>query len=49
LTERGNAAGEPFNVETLHPMEIPHALRVFCFRAMQSFHVAQGFHVNRGW
>jgi len=26
------------SVETLHPMEIPHAWQVFYFRLMQGFH-----------
>jgi hypothetical protein len=30
-------------VETLHPVEIPHAYSMFYFRAMQSFRLAQSF------
>ena len=45
---RRSRAGEPFRMETLHPAEIPHASRVFSFRATQNFHKARSFHVNRG-
>jgi len=34
-------------VETLHPVEIPHVSRVFCFHSMQGFHGLRTFHAGR--
>jgi hypothetical protein len=40
-------SGPRINVETFRPAERKHALKVFSFRRMQSFHVVRSFHVTR--